>query len=127
MNRKSHSRQPRPVVLHRVAKRPSPDEWQDFELLSLPEAAALFWPGPDGLLTTTSLRTAVRDRQLEVAVIAGKFFTNKAAIRSMCACKLLEDPDDQPDPEAFDEGPPTTVAAFRRNLAQTAGGRAQSK
>jgi hypothetical protein len=123
MKRKSHTSQPWPAVPHRVAKRSSPDEWQDFELLTLPEAAALFWPGPDGLLTTTSLRTAVRDRQLEVAVIAGKFFTNKAAIRRMCACKLLKDADDLPDVEAVGVGNPTTVAEFRRNLAQGSVGR----
>jgi hypothetical protein len=69
----------------RVALRPEPDQWTDDELLTLPEAAALFWPmGP---LTTTSLRTAVRDRVLDVAEIAGRLLTTKAAIRRMSECR----------------------------------------
>jgi hypothetical protein len=119
MKRKSSNSQSRPSVPHRVAKRPRPDEWQDHELLTLPEAAALFWP--DGPLTTTSLRTAVRDRQLEVAIIAGKFLTTKAAIRRMSTCSL-RDVDELPDDvEETGNGRPTTVAEFRRNLAHAPG------
>jgi hypothetical protein len=120
MKRKSPSSRSRPAVPQRVAKRPSPDEWQVDELLTLPEAAALFWP--DGPLTTTSLRTAVRDRQLEVAVIAGKFLTTKAAIRRMSTCSLKNEAD-HPEPENLDDGTPRTVADFRRNLAHGAAGR----
>jgi hypothetical protein len=68
----------------RVRARPDPDQWGENELMTLAEAAALFWPG--GLLTTTSLRTAVRDRRLDVAEIAGKILTNKQAIERMCVC-----------------------------------------
>ncbi|WP_271627843.1 hypothetical protein [Bradyrhizobium sp. CCBAU 11445] len=53
--------------------------------MTLQEAAALFWPS--GLLTTTSLRTAVRDRVLDVAEIAGKLLTNKEAIERMSICR----------------------------------------
>jgi hypothetical protein len=84
---KRDPRIPRRLPL-RVENRPSPDQWSDDELLTLDEAAHLFWP--DGPLTTTSLRTAVRDRQLEVARIAGKILTCKAALRRMSACPSPE-------------------------------------
>ena len=68
---------PHPVkrVLPRIAARPDPDQWGDDELLTLPEAAALFWPlGP---LSVSSLRTAIKDGQLAYTEIAGKFLTTK--------------------------------------------------
>ncbi|MET3694838.1 hypothetical protein [Methylobacterium goesingense] len=68
----------------RVAARPSQIEWDDDELLTLPEAAALMWP--NGPLTVSSLRTAVRDGQLQVVVVAGKILTNRAALRKMGTC-----------------------------------------
>jgi hypothetical protein len=120
MKRKSSNGQLGSNAPDRVAKRPRPDDWQEDELLTLAEAAALFWP--EGPLTTTSLRTAVRDRQLEVAVIAAKFFTTKTAIRRMSTCSLLK-VDELPMTEGVEDGMPKTVAAFRRNLAQTATGR----
>jgi hypothetical protein len=70
----------------RVLQRPDPVQWTDDELMNLPEAAALFWP--DGPLTVASLRTAIRDEQLAVAVIAGKFLTTKAAVTAMSACRI---------------------------------------
>jgi hypothetical protein len=42
--------------------RPTPARWDMDELLTLNEAAALFWP--DGPLTVTSLRNAIRNHQL---------------------------------------------------------------
>lgn len=65
----------------RVAVRPSPDMWAEDELLTLPEAARLFWP--DGPLTTTSLRTAVRDGMLEIRTVAGRHMTTPAALRRL--------------------------------------------
>jgi hypothetical protein len=69
----------------RVRERPDPRQWDARELMSLQEAAALFWPS--GPLTVTSLRTAVRDRTLDVAEIAGKLLTNKEAIERMSVCR----------------------------------------
>lgn len=106
---------PRVAGLERVAQRPSPDNWKEDELMTLPEAAALFWP--EGPLTTTSLRTAVRDRQLEVAIIAGKFLTTKGAIHRMSACKLLGDNEREPLKHA-ESGMPNSVAELRRRLAE---------
>jgi hypothetical protein len=68
----------------RVALRPNSADWSDDELMSLPEAAALFWP--DGPLSTSSLRTAVKTGQLDVLVLARKFLTSKAAILRMSVC-----------------------------------------
>jgi hypothetical protein len=49
------------------------------------EAASLLWP--DGPLTATSLRTAARDGLLDVAEVAGKLLTTKAALKRMSACR----------------------------------------
>jgi hypothetical protein len=46
--------------------------------MRLEEAVRLFWP--HGPLTAKSLRTAVRDGRLAIAVIAGKHFTCRQAI-----------------------------------------------
>ncbi|MET4149081.1 MULTISPECIES: hypothetical protein [unclassified Bradyrhizobium] len=68
----------------RVEKRPSPDQWSAVEIMTLDEAAHLMWP--DGPLTVTSLRTAVRDRQLDIVRVAGKILTCRAALERMLAC-----------------------------------------
>lgn len=95
----------------RVQQRPSPALWTDEELMTLAEASMLFWP--DGLLTTKTLRTAVRDSQLDVVQIAGKLFTTKSAIARMskCAPRLSGM---QPGPPAPAKALPATVAEFRR-------------
>ena len=67
--------------LDRISERPGPSEWGEDELLTLAEAARLFWPG--GPITVTTLRTAVRQGDLDVVVLAGKFFTTPAGIRAM--------------------------------------------
>jgi hypothetical protein len=71
-------------VPSRVLERPDPAQWGDQELMNFKEAIALFWPA--GPLTIHSLRTAHRQGQLGVAVIAGKFLTTKAAIAEMGSC-----------------------------------------
>ncbi|MET4524067.1 hypothetical protein [Bradyrhizobium sp. JR18.2] len=65
----------------RIAARPDPKDWEDDELLTLAEAAALLWP--DGPLTASSLRTAYRAGALEVVLIARKLLTTKNAISAM--------------------------------------------
>lgn len=76
----------------RVTKRPCPTDWQDDELMSLTEAAILFWP--EGPLRVASLRTAHRKGQLAVAEIAGKFLTTKRAINQMTKDSLRIEPSD---------------------------------
>jgi hypothetical protein len=69
----------------RIAARPNPGQWADDELLTLVEAATLFWPA--GPLTATSLRNAIRNHQLAYVAIAGKFLTTKVAIAKMSVCR----------------------------------------
>ena len=106
----------------RVALRPDPAQWSASELMTLQEAAALFWPlGP---LTTTSLRTAVRDGKLEIAEVAGKILTNKDSIAKMSVCGVRAQPVPLPvdeGPAAAGSGPPTmprSVAEYRRMVAE---------
>lgn len=73
--------------LSRIANRPDPRQWGEHELMTLAEAAALMWP--DGLLTETSLRTAVRDGRLPISKIAGKFLTTRAALSTLTICERL--------------------------------------
>jgi hypothetical protein len=93
----------------RIRQRPSPGEWSEDELMSLPEAASLFWP--DGPLTTTSLRTAVRDGLLDVALIAGKLLTTKSAVLRMSECRPRNAAAARP---AASEIANRTLAALRR-------------
>lgn len=95
----------------RVARRPSPDEWSDDELMTLFEAAALFWP--EGPLTVTSLRTAVRDEKLAVAEIAGKLLTTKTAIAEMSTCSIRRGNDFR-EPQSKNSSP-RTVREMRMN------------
>lgn len=89
-NKRSLSSCNRRVTSHlrRVEQRPDPAAWGSDELLTLPEAAALFWP--HGPLTVATLRTAHCDGQLAVAEIAGKFFTTKTALEKMSVCRVRD-------------------------------------
>lgn len=69
-------------TLLRIAERPKPELWAMDELITLPEAAALFWP--HGPITTSTLRNAARQGKLSLIVLAGKHFTNRAAVEEMC-------------------------------------------
>ncbi|QUS37826.1 hypothetical protein RPMA_02315 [Tardiphaga alba] len=65
----------------RVAARPDPAAWSETEVLTLAEAAALFFP--QGPLSESSLRHAYRNRILETTMIARKLLTTKRAILAM--------------------------------------------
>ncbi len=111
-----------PRVPPRVADRPKPEEWTDDELLTLPEAAALFWPA--GPITTNTLRTAGRDGTLAITKVAGKFFTTPLAIRMMGAREAVESPASAGSDEM------SATAAFQMKLAEAhslGGGRARSR
>lgn len=90
----------------RVARRPDPAQWDLDELMTLPEAVALFWP--DGPLTVRSLRTAIRDRRLPVSVVAGKHLVTRRALTEMSACTFLNGPG--PDPKAEIPAPTRVMA-----------------
>lgn len=104
----------------RVALRPDPAQWSGTELMSLQEAAALFWPL--GLLTTTSLRTAVRDQILEVVVIAGKILTSKDCVEKMSRCGVRASPVEEAStevaPVTAGKRMPSSVAEYRHMVAQ---------
>jgi hypothetical protein len=70
----------------RVMARPEPSQWQETELMSLPEAAALFWP--DGLLSVANLRKLVASRRLAHVRLTRKVLTSKASIIRMSECAL---------------------------------------
>jgi len=68
----------------RIVERPDPSQWGMDELLTLPEAARLFWPS--GPLTVNSLRRAVDSNQLAHVRIARKLLTTRASILQMAQC-----------------------------------------
>ena len=76
------SRPPRDPLI-RVKDRPTPDFWDADEVMTLVEAAAVFFP--DGLLTIASLRSEIRKGNLAYSVVAGKFLTTPRAMREMLA------------------------------------------
>jgi hypothetical protein len=79
----------------RVAARPDPQAWGTDELMTLAEAAALFWPlGP---LTARSLRTAVDDGMLPVVMVARKLLTSRRAVEEMGRCSARTKPGMAPD------------------------------
>jgi hypothetical protein len=90
----------------RVASRPLPSQWAPDELLTLPEAAALFWP--EGPITVRTLRSAERDGALAVTWIAGKPFTTPEAIRGMTKCTPRRPAENQ---SAMAADPPTELDA----------------
>jgi hypothetical protein len=70
-----------PKPPRRIAARPDPGQWGEDELMTFSEAAALLWP--QGPLTASSLRTAYRAGELEVAMIARKLLVTKRALAEM--------------------------------------------
>lgn len=67
--------------LARVEKRPNPDDWRGDEPIMLREAVALFFP--EGPLTISSFRAAIRRGELGFVKVAGKLFTTPDAVREM--------------------------------------------
>ncbi len=78
---------PRTAANDRVTARPDPSQWRDDEIMTLREAAALFWP--DGPFSERTLRTAVRDGRLPISQVARKFFVTKASLRVLSVCEPL--------------------------------------
>src|SRR6266478_1338595 len=74
--RRSRRRDP----LSRVKLRSSPRDWADDELLTLSEAAALFFPSGYPL-NVSSLRNAKRAGQLAIVKVAGKHLTTPRAVK----------------------------------------------
>ncbi|WP_145987210.1 hypothetical protein [Bradyrhizobium sp. UASWS1016] len=69
------------ATCERVIERPTPESWGMDELMSLAEAVELHWP--DGPISVRTLRTAIRDGQLPVCVIATKFFVTRRCLSEL--------------------------------------------
>jgi hypothetical protein len=96
----------------RVVVRPDPTTWSDTELMSLAEAAALLFP--EGLLTTSSLRSAYRAGQLEVIFVARKCLVNKVLV-----AKMIENARRKGPPKGSPEGGSGSGTAKQRpNIRQ---------
>ena len=67
--------------LARAIARPDPAQWSEDEVMTLVEAAAVFFP--QGPLTLSSLRRAAAAGTLEIAKVAGKDLTTPRAIRKL--------------------------------------------
>src|SRR6266478_2088841 len=67
--------------LARAKARPDPAQWGEDEVMTLVEAAVVFFP--QGPLTLSSLRRAAAAGTLEIAKVAGKDLTTPRAIRKL--------------------------------------------
>ncbi|MGE7471965.1 hypothetical protein ACQKLX_21165 [Bosea sp. NPDC003192] len=74
----------------RIQERSRPELWSQDEILTLIEAAALWWP--HGPLTVKSLRHAIAAGQLPFLRLAGKLFVTPRAIREMTTCTRTPTP-----------------------------------
>jgi hypothetical protein len=81
------TRRAKPARSARIEARPDPLSWDMDELMTLTEAVELHWP--DGPLTVPTLRTAIRDGQLAVCEIAGKFFLTRRLLLGLSAGRVL--------------------------------------
>jgi hypothetical protein len=77
-------------VLARVFSRPEPEKWAADELMTLAEAAALFWP--DGPVTVPTLRTLVRKGQLRIAIVGRRHMTSRRAVEEMQVAEVRRHP-----------------------------------
>lgn len=65
----------------RVTRRPDPRAWDPDEVMTLPEAAALLWP--DGVVTVSTLRTAIRDGILVPVRIGRRVFVTRRLLAAL--------------------------------------------
>lgn len=109
-----------PRTSDRFAQRPRPDLWDPDEPMTLAEAAVDFFP--DGPLSLSSPRTAVRNGELAVARVAGKILTTPRAIRQMTKPCSAAKPSrlDQGSVSASDGTQPGTVSIAAGKSAHNA-------
>jgi len=69
------------AVSQRVANRPNPKDWGEDELMTLPEAVSLMWP--DGVITVSTLRTAIRDGLLPHVRVGRRMFVTKRGLADL--------------------------------------------
>lgn len=109
----------------RIKERPDPGSWGMDELMTLAEAARLFWP--KGPLTANSLRIAVRDGVLPATTIAGKLLTTRRAIAEMSVCRAAgTKPAEKPPTPAVDVAS-AAMSAFDAKVAAARAARRRSR
>jgi hypothetical protein len=72
----------------RVRERPDPRAWGMDELLTITEAVELHWP--NGPITAATIRTAIRQGQLAVCRIAGKFFLTRRCLLALSEGRIID-------------------------------------
>jgi hypothetical protein len=102
------------LSIERVLKRASPDQWGEDEIMTLAEAAHLFWPEGHPVSEET-LRTAVKDGILPVSIVARKIFVTKAALRALNVCKPRMS---SPEPVAGHDDFDSIISDLRGRSAQ---------
>ena len=97
--------------LARAKTRPDPAQWGEDEVMTLVEAAAVFFP--EGPLTLSSLRRAAAAGTLEIAKVAGKDLTTPRAIRKLVkpSCRASK-------PSRHDSGSEKTKDAGSSSIGQ---------
>lgn len=97
--------------LARAKARPDPAQWGEDEVMSLVEAARVFFP--HGPLTLSSLRRAAAAGTLEIAKVAGKDLTTPRAIRKLVkpSCRAAK-------PSRHDSGSEKTKDAGSSSIDQ---------
>jgi hypothetical protein len=97
--------------LARAKARPDPPQWGEDEVMTLVEAAAVFFP--EGPLTLSSLRKAAAAGILEIAKVAGKDLTTPSAIRKLVkpSCRAAK-------PSRHDSGSEKTKDAGSSSIDQ---------
>ena len=105
----------------RIAARPNPSDWDNEELMTLAEAAALHWP--HGPLTARSLRTAADAGQLPVVIVARKLLTSRRALQEMSRCHAKTPPETAPRPASPGPTPNGVSASAYERLMQKLGDR----
>jgi hypothetical protein len=111
------TKQTKPARSARVEARPDPRSWDMDELMSLQEAVDLHWPGPEGLLSVSTLRTAIRQGRIAVCEIAGKHFLTRRILLDLSKGRILasapDAPPTVPQPEPPRRGARMTEAEAR--------------
>lgn len=109
----------------RIKERPDPGSWGMDELMTLAEAARLFWP--KGPLSANSLRIAVRDGVLPVTTVAGKLLTTRRAIGEMSVCKPTGAKPAEKSPTPSLDVASAALSAFDAKLAAARAARRRSR
>jgi hypothetical protein len=98
--------------LARAKARSDPAQWGEDEVMTLVEAAVVFFP--HGPLTLSSLRGAAAAGTLEIAKVAGKDLTTPRAIRKLVKPSCLA-----AKPSRHDSGSGKTKDAGSSSIGQT--------